>query len=229
MASSERFRPPRPSGPAARLACIFGVIASSWATRARADEAATRPPPVYSRYLQTGVGLFTEALLHPGDVCPANAEAPCIVGSGAGLNLRGGYRSSASWYVGGAYGFSRQDSSNLIRLPILQQLRVEGRYFLSGATALSPFVAGELGVALYGNEWGVDTGGPAAGLGLGIAYQIGRRTVIAATLHYRPLFLRRWVDQTGQERAAGSLDFGAVHFVTLELTVELKTQLSRWD
>jgi hypothetical protein len=195
---------------------------------ARGEDAATRPPGFDARYLVTGIGLFTEALLHPGDVCPSDATAPCILGSGAGLNLRGGFRSSSDWYIGGVYGFSRQDSSNLIRLPILQQLRAEGRYFFGGKSALLPHAAAELGVALYGNEWGAETLGPAAALGVGLSYQIGRQTVVGVGLHYRPLFFRRWVDQAGQERAAGSLDFGVVHFVTLELTVELKSQLSRW-
>ena len=99
---------------------------------ARADEGL--PPPGQPRtertWVQYGVSFVSEGRARAGDICPEDAKAPCILGSGGGLALRGGRRSQQGWYLGGAYSFSRQDASNLLRLPILQQARGEARYYL---------------------------------------------------------------------------------------------------
>ena len=47
-------------------------------------------------------------------------------------------------------------------------------------------------------------------------------------LNYRQLFLRRWTDGTGEERAAGPFDFGLAHIVALEFGFEIREPLSRW-
>ena len=45
-------------------------------------------PRTNEDYVQYGAGFATETVASPGGVCPANAAAPCILGSGVGLGLR---------------------------------------------------------------------------------------------------------------------------------------------
>jgi hypothetical protein len=198
------------------------------AVAGRAAAAHDQPPPSSTHYLQYGVALTTETSAAPGDVCPRGAAAPCILGSGGGLAIRVGYRARDPWYLGGAYEFSRQNSSNLLRLAILQQLRAESRYYLERGTRLTPYAGAALGAALYGNEWGVETGGVTAGLGVGVEFQVTESTVIGAAVMYRPLLLRGWRDSAGQERADRYLGFGLAHFVAIELTLAIRSPLARW-
>jgi opacity protein-like surface antigen len=153
---------------------------------------------------------------------------PCILGDGAGLLVRVGYRSRGPWYLGGAYEFSRQDSANLLRLAILQQLRAELRVHLTRVTRLSPYLGASLGGAIYGNEWGFDTWGGVSGVGAGLAFQVTPSIVLNIALNYRQLFLHRWTDGAGEERATGPLDFGLAHIVALEFGFEIREPLSRW-
>ena len=166
----------------------------------------------------------------PGQVCPGGSVpgVGCILGDGAGLTVRVGYRSRGPWYLGGAYEFSRQDSSNLLRLAILQQVRAELRVHLTRVTRLSPYLGASLGGAIYGNEWGLDTWGAISGIGAGLAFQVTPSIVLNIALNYRQLFLRQWTDGTGQERASGPLDFGLAHIVALEFGFEIREPLSRW-
>jgi hypothetical protein len=192
------------------------------------DAAARGSPRVTQHYLQYGVGLVAETVASPGEVCPEGALAPCILDSGVGLAIRFGYRTRGPWYIGGAYEFSRQDSSNLLRLAILQQLRGEGRYYFLKDTRLVPYVAAAAGATVYGNEWGIDTGGFLAFLGGGFEFQVSRTSVVGATVGYRPLFLRRWEDSARVVRADGLLGFGVAHFVVGELVFEVRDPLPRW-
>jgi opacity protein-like surface antigen len=139
---------------------------------------------------------------------------PCILGNGGGLAIRVGYRSRGPWYLGGAYEFSRQDSANLLRLPILQQLRAELRVHLTRV--------------VYGNEWGLDTWGGGSAVGAGLEFQVTSSIVLNMAINYRQLFLRRWRDGAGQLRADGPLDFGLAHMVALEFGFEIREPLSRW-
>lgn len=213
-----------------RLAALSIALGSALAARAAlaAPPERPRPPPINFHYAQYGVALATETVASAGGVCPSGATTPCILGSGGGLAIRVGYRSRGRWYVGGAYEFSRQDSSNLLRLAILQQLRGEFRYYADVGNRLTPYAAGGLGAALYGNEWGTETGGVLTSLGGGVEFQINRRTVIGAALAYRPLLLRGWTDKAGQRRADQLLGFGIAHIVALELILEVRDPLSRW-
>ena len=93
---------------------LLGRANPAWA------EDAQRPPPNNVEYFQYGVGVAVEKLASGGDVCPTGAKTPCIFGSGGGLAIRMGYRSRGPWYVGGAYEFTRMDSSNLLRLAALE-------------------------------------------------------------------------------------------------------------
>ncbi|HWZ87745.1 MAG TPA: outer membrane beta-barrel protein [Polyangiaceae bacterium] len=187
-----------------------------------------RPPPNNVEYFQYGVGLAVEQLASGGDVCPARATTPCILGSGGGLAIRMGYRSRGPWYLGGAYEFSRQDSSNLLRLAILQQLRGEARYYLDAGNRLTPYGAAGFGGVFYGNEWNVSTAGPTLSAGLGLEFQITQSTVIGGSLNYRAFLMHAWKDSTGQDRADRYLGFGLAHMIGFELTLELRDPLARW-
>jgi hypothetical protein len=191
-------------------------------------EESQRPPPNNTEYFQYGVGLAVEQLASGGDVCPARATTPCILGSGGGLAIRMGYRSRGPWYVGGAYEFSRQDSSNLLRLAILQQLRGEARYYLDAGNRLTPYGALGFGGVFYGNEWNVSTAGPTLSAGLGLEFQVTQSTVIGGSLNYRAFLMRAFRDSTGQDRADRYLGFGLAHMLGFELTLELRDPLARW-
>jgi hypothetical protein len=202
------------------------------ACMARANPASAqesqRPPPNNVEYFQYGVGLAVEQLASGGSVCPASALTPCILGSGGGLAIRMGYRSRGPWYIGGAYEFSRQDSSNLLRLAILQQLRGEARYYLDAGNRLTPYGVLGLGAVFYGNEWSASTVGPTPSAGIGLEFQVTQSTVIGCALSYRALVLHSWTDSTGQRRPDDTAAFGLAHMVGFELTLELRDPLARW-
>ncbi len=187
------------------------------------------PPPISSHYLQYGVALAGEAVASAGEVCPTSrGSLPCILSGGGGLTLRVGYRTRGPWYIGGAYEFSRQDSENLLRLAILQQLRGELRYHLTRVTRTSPYVTTALGALVYGNEWGLDTWGLGSSLGLGLEFQLTPSLVLNIASNYRQLFFHRWTDSAGQVRASGTLDLGLAHIVALEFGFEIREPLPRW-
>lgn len=197
-------------------------------TAGRAAAAHDSPPPSSTHYLQYGVALTTETVASAADVCPRGAAAPCILGSGGGLAVRVGYRSRTAWYIGGAYEFSRQDSSNLLRLPILQQLRAETRAYFDRSMRLTPYAAASLGAVLYGNEWGSDTGGVTAGIGPGLEFQVTESTTVGLGIMYRPMLLRGWTDSAGELRADRYLGFGLAHFIAIELNLSVREALPRW-
>jgi hypothetical protein len=187
-----------------------------------------KPPPINVHYLQSGVALAAELVPFPGAVCPEDAVAPCILGGGAGLAIRVGHRARRPWYFGGAYELTRHDSSNLLRLPILQQIRVEARRYVDFGRRLVPYAIVGAGATVYGNEFGVQTAGLLGSLGLGAEYQLNRSALVGAALAYRPMLVRRWTDSADQVRAAGPAGFGLAHVVSLEFTLEMRQQLSRW-
>jgi opacity protein-like surface antigen len=214
---------------AACFACASALLLVSLgrANLASAQES-QRPPPNNVEYFQYGVGLAFEQVASGGDVCPRTATTPCIFGSGGGLAIRMGYRSRGPFYLGGAYEFSRQDSSNLLRLAILQQLRGEGRFYWDAGDRLTPYGVVGFGGAFYGNEWNVSTAGPTLSAGLGLEFQVTQSTVIGGSLSYRAFLLHSWTDSTGQDRADRYLGFGLAHMIGFDLTLELRDPLSRW-
>lgn len=214
----------RAPGPGAIALAVAGALLLVQTRAARASSA----PQLAEHYLQYGVGLTAETVASAASVCPSGARAPCILGSGVGLGIRFGYRSRGPWYFGGAYEFSRQDSSNLLRLPILQQARAEVRLYAVGDQRVLPYVALALGGATYGNEWGVDTGGATAFVGAGVELQISRESVVGAMLGYRPVAFRRWEDSAGQVRADALFGFGVAHMIGAEVLFELRDPLPRW-
>ena len=188
----------------------------------------TAPPPISSHYVQYGVALTGETVVSSAGDCSNPSGLRCILDDGGGLGLRVGYRSRGPWYVGGAYEFSRMDSSNLLRLAILQQLRFESRYHLSPFTRLSPYLAGA-GVALvYGNEWTVDTWGWGLSIGSGLEFQVTPTIVFDVALKYRPLLIRNWTESGTRVRGDGVWGFGFIQLVSLEIGVDIKEALARW-
>lgn len=175
-----------------------------------------------------GVSLATETVLRAADVCPSTAREPCILGSGGGFAIRAGYRAREPWYVGGAYSVTRHDSSNLLRLAILQQLRAEARRYVPTGRRASPFFGAAAGAALYGNEFGTDTAGLALGAAVGLEVEITRSTVLVLGASLRSLLLRGWTDRAGQRRADGTFGFGLAHLAGLELGIEVRDPLPRW-
>lgn len=209
------------------LALLFAQFSLGF-TRPAHAQPATLPPPTSVEYLQYGVSLHTLTLLESGDVCPEGAPTPCIVGSGGGLGLRLGYRSRGPFYLGANFQLSRLNSSNLLRLAILQRLCAEGRYYFERGNRLTPHLLAGLGGAIYGNEWGASAGGLALSLGVGVEYQISEQTVVTVTPTYQPVAFRQFSDTTGQERARGPLGFGVVHWLAVQIIIEARDPLSRW-
>ncbi len=213
-----------PVPPVRRFLVPFVLLSSSTAL---AQEPLRRPPPTSFEYFQYGMAVTTEQVASPGDVCPSGTDTPCILGGGFGPTIRIGRRNRGAWYAGGAYEFSRQDPSNLIRLAILQQLRAEARYYEEAGQRVTPYGMASLGLVGYGNEWGIDTGGIVASLGLGGEFHLSGTAVIGAAVHYRALLLRGWRDSAGQARADALLGFGLAHMVALELAWEIRDPLPR--
>jgi hypothetical protein len=204
------------------LSFFLGALATSRTARAESGPAPDRES------LQYGLALAAEIVASPGDVCPEDSENPCILGSGGGVGLRAGYRAPYAWYIGGAYEFSRHDSSNLLRLAILQQFRGEGRYYFDQGDRATGFVTAAAGFLLYGNEWTASTAGPLAALGAGIELELSPSTVLGGIVTYRLLMPKSWVDGTGVERSNAFLGFGFAHLVGLELTLEVRDPIPRF-
>lgn len=179
-------------------------------------------------YLQYGLAVAAEVVVSPGGVCPPDTEVPCILGSGGGIGVRFGYRAQDPWYLGGAYEFSRHDSSNLLRLAILQQFRGEGRYYFDRGNRTTAFLTAAAGFLLYGNEWSASTAGPLAAAGAGVELELSPSTTLGCIATYRLLVPRAWVDGAGVERANQFLGFGFAHLIGLELTLEVRDPLPRF-
>ncbi len=215
------------------LGVLIALVTASATGRAAPPEDGTlagvaKPPPINVHYLQSGVSLAAELVPSAGAVCPTEAQAPCILGGGPGLAIRIGYRARRPWFWGGAYEVTRHVSSNLLRLAILQQLRAEGRRYFDFGSRLVPYGLGGVGAAAYGNEFGAETYGLLGTLGIGAEFQLNRAAVVGSALGYRPLFVRRWTDSTGEERGDGPGGFGLAHVMSVEFTVEMRRQLPRW-
>jgi hypothetical protein len=174
------------------------------------------PPPPRLAYLQYGVALTVEGVAQAGPICAgADANHPCILGSGGGIDIRVGWRPTEALYIGGAYEFSKQDPNKLLRLAILQQARVEARHYFPTGKSAEPFALLGVGVAGYGNEWAVATWGLSATLGGGVELELSGGSLLGVSLAYRPIFLRSFIDTIPIQR-----DAGVTHFVTLEIALE---------
>lgn len=170
------------------------------------------PPPTNVVYVQYGVALTAEVVSAAGPICD-NVSVPCIIGPGGGVAVRVGWRGVGALYFGGAYELSKQDPNKLLRLAILQQARAEARYYFVSGRDTEPYFTGGLGVAGYGNEWGVDTWGPAGFAGFGLETQITRRTVVGVALNYRLIYFQQFKDTTGAARNPGVAQLIGLDFV----------------
>lgn len=177
------------------------------------------PPPPNIPYLQYGVALTGEFLASAGKLCDVPTE-PCILGSGGGIAIRIGKRTASPWYFGGAYELSKQDPNKLYRLAILQQARIEARYYLDTGRDVQPYGLFGGGVAGYGNEWGIDTFGPMGFVALGAEVQLSRKRVVGAALAYRMMYLSSFVDSSRTAREGG-----IVQFIGLDLSLEARDPL----
>lgn len=185
--------------------------------KAQADE----PPPSNVSFVQYGVAFTAEVPTWPGPICD-NETVPCILGTGGGVAVRLGYRTTGNLYIGAAYEVSKQDPNNLYRLALLQQARAEGRYYVGTAREAYPYGAVGLGLAGYGNEWSVDSWGPSGYLAFGLEVQISQRTVVGAALAYRLAYLSRFIDTSGAPR-----DAGVAQILGLDLVLEQREALGR--
>jgi len=181
---------------------------------------APAPPPLHIPYLQYGVSLAGEFALDSGKICQVPGQPACVINSGGGVSARVGVRTAGRFYFGGTYEFSKQNPDSLYRLAILQQARAEFRYYLDTGHDVEPMALGGLGVAGYGNEWAIDTGGPLAFLGVGAELQITRRTVVGLALSYRGIYLGPFMDSGGTHREGG-----IASFVSLDLILEARDPL----
>ncbi|MBK9260468.1 MAG: hypothetical protein IPM54_11620 [Polyangiaceae bacterium] len=183
-----------------------------------------RPPPLHVEYVQYGIAIVFENDINPGAVCssPGSANAPCILGGAGGLAIRGGYRSAGPWYIGGAYQFAKMDSSNLYRLGIFQQLRLEMRYLPDLGTRTAPYGSWGIGALAYGNEWGVETGGGLLFGGLGVEVEISRTALIGFGAVYRAMLMAGWTDTAGTIRETGVAQFWGAEF-----QFELRSEIGR--
>jgi hypothetical protein len=177
------------------------------------------PPPRGKPSVQFGVAFTVEGVLSPGPVC-AVATDPCILGSGGGISVRVGWRPTENVYIGGAYELSKQDPSRLYRLGILQQARAEVRKYIPTGHSIAPFVLAGLGIAGYGDEWAVDTWGPAATLGGGVEIELSGRSLIGLSLAYRPMYLHAFEDSSTLSHNAG-----IAHLLGVELALEAQDPL----
>jgi hypothetical protein len=180
------------------------------------------PPPSDIVYFQYGVAFSTEQIIAPGPICD-RPGAPCILGGGGGIVVRGGWRSTGPLYLGAAYELTKQDPNKLYRLALLQQARAEARYYLPTARVTEPYAVFSLGVAGYGNEWKIDPWGPATSLGAGVEYQITRQTVVGLAMAYRLLYLGRFTDTAGTARPAGVAQLFGVDLVLEQRDAVLST------
>ena len=110
----------------------------------------------------------------------------------------------------------------------LQQLRAESRYYFDEGARFTPYAVGGGGAAIYGNEWGAQTGGVTGFFGAGFEFQLNRTTVVGAALAYRPFLFRGWTDSANERRADRYLGFGLAHALAVELVVEVREPLARW-
>ncbi len=203
MSPAARAEPsPSPAAVAAGQVDLISAEDAPSQPPSRVDLQNALPPPTNIVLLQYGVAFTTEIVTAAGPMCD-NVDVPCILGPGGGIAIRAGWRGTGAVYLGGAYEISKQDPNKLLRLALLQQARVEGRYYFVSGRDVEPYVGTGAGIAAYGNEWSVDTWGPAAFLGAGLEAQITRRTVVGLGLNYRFLYFQGFRDTTGAERAAG--------------------------
>ena len=172
-----------------------------------------KPPPLNVDYWQFGIALHMLFVTDPGPVCPVDAATPCILGQGAGIAARAGYRSRGPLYVGGHYSLVKLDTQGLMRMGLLQQIHGEFRYLVNLGQQIEPYLTSGVGGVVFGDEWSVDTWGLAGSAGVGIELQLSRTMVVGMAASYRPILFFAWTDHGGQQRNTGVSHFWGLSFM----------------
>lgn len=150
--------------------------------------------------------VSTSALLHADAVCPDSGTL-CPFGGGGGLLVGIGrrYISSAEWVF--SYDLSVRNARNLFSSATLQQLRFEHRWVLwSPRSNLEVYGGFDLGVALFGERFGVATLGPLAGLLGGGQYHLTAFFSVGLLLRLEALrFLVPFDTGDGVNRSSGGI------------------------
>lgn len=210
------------------LVIAAAVVGLAGSAEAATDQQVTTARSTRSATVQVGFALAAETIVSPGSVCPASATTPCVLGSGGGVAVRFGYRLGSPWYFGGAYEFSRHDSSNLLTLAILQQLRAEARYYFERGQRATGFLAAGAGVHVYGNDWGADMGGGVLSFGPGVEFELSAKALVGCMATYRLLIPKSFHDGASDPLAGGPLGFGLAHVFGLEFVLEVRDPVPHW-
>jgi hypothetical protein len=210
------------------IAAALLALTGTAVTASSAENAAPREHSTRRNTVQLGIALAAETVVSPGNVCPSSATAPCILGSGGGMAVRFGYRFAGPWYLGGTYEFSRHDSSNLLRLAILQQLRAETRYYFDRGDRATGYLAAGVGAHIYGSDWRASTGGGVATAGGGVELELSANAIVGCAAMYRLLVPRAFRDGAGEQRGDGLLGFGLAHVIGLEFALEVRDPVPHW-
>jgi hypothetical protein len=165
-------------------------------------------------FLQASAGLVGEFVVHAGGLCEGTSS--CILGSGAGVVARAGWRNTSPFFLGAAYELTRHDADNLYRLATLQHIRGEVRYIMDSQMQTRPFLVAGVGILAYGNEWGVDSQGAALSLGIGMESELGPSTLASTCLSYRTAYFTPF-----QVATVGVLPGSVAHFLSLEFTLDV--------
>ena len=184
------------------------------------------PPPSHLVYFQYGVAFNSETVISAGPMC-RNTGIACVLGSGGGITVRGGWRNSGALYFGFAYELTKQDPNKLYRIALLQQARAEGRYYIATARVTEPYLAAGLGLSGYGNQWSVDTWGPGGSVGGGVEYQLSRTTVVGVSVDYRILYFGRFTDTAQVDRAPGVAQLFGFNLVLEQRNASLRAGLNK--
>ena len=83
-----------------------------------------------------------------------------------------------------------------------------------------PFITGGAGAVGYGEEFGLETIGGMAFLGVGLELQLSRTQVMAFIASYRPILLLTWQDTARLNRPTGVLSM-----VGLEISLEQRVPI----
>lgn len=211
-----------PRGGPPESGSAFAAVVAPSPIKALASTDSSRPPPLHVEYAQYGAAINSLLNISSGETCGATVRLPCILGSGGGLVLRGGYRPPGPWYIGGAYAFAKLDSHTLYRLGIFQQLWAEMRYIPDTGFRGAPYITWGVGGAAYGNEWGIETGGAMLSAGGGVEFEVTRLAVFGLSVVYKPTLFASWTDTASIARP-----LGVAHFLGMELQLEIRTELGR--
>jgi hypothetical protein len=180
-----------------------------------------RPARVEPRYMfHYGVGASADSVIGAGQMCPDSEQ--CILGSGAGVQVRFGLSIDHKIYGGLTYSVAKMDSAKVYRLATLQQIRGEFRRVFLSENRLRPLLTASAGLLGYGNEWSFATFGPSASVGSGAEIDLTHTLTAMATLSYRVGYVGAF-NATADTKRGGSV----VQFLCLEIAIDGHAALDR--